>query len=45
VLQLGDRSGAIRFLVGQEDQSPEYMFIMTNAARFAVGMQGIAIVD
>lgn len=35
--------GAIGELVGQENRGLEYMFIMMNAARFAVGQQGIAV--
>ena len=35
--------GAIGTMVGEENQGLKYMFIMMNAARFAVGMQGIAI--
>ena len=42
VLQFGDHGGAIGYLVGEENRGLEYMFIMMNAARFAVGMQGIA---
>ncbi len=45
VLQFGDHGGAAGYLVGQENRGLEYMFIMMNAARFAVGMQGIAIAD
>jgi len=37
--------GALGFLVGQENRGLEYMFIMMNAARYAVGVQGIAISD
>ena len=37
--------GAIGELVGEENRGLEYMFVMMNAARFAVGMQGIAIAD
>jgi hypothetical protein len=37
--------GAVGFLVGQENRGLEYMFIMMNAARYAVGVQGIAISD
>ena len=33
------------YLVGQENRGLEYMFIMMNAARFAVGQQGIAIAE
>ncbi len=43
VLQYGDHGGATGFLVGQENRGLEYMFIMMNAARYAVGVQGIAI--
>jgi butyryl-CoA dehydrogenase len=35
--------GAIGHLIGQENRGLEYMFIMMNAARFQVGMQGIAV--
>jgi alkylation response protein AidB-like acyl-CoA dehydrogenase len=55
VLQYGDGlagsvadragAGAVGFLVGQENRGLEYMFIMMNAARYAVGVQGIAISD
>ena len=45
VLQFGDHGGAVGYLIGEENRGLEYMFIMMNAARFAVGMQGIAIAD
>ena len=45
VLQFGDHGGAVGYLVGQENRGLEYMFIMMNAARFGVGMQGIAVAD
>ena len=45
VLQYGDHGGAVGYLVGQENRGLEYMFIMMNAARFAVGVQGIAIAE
>ncbi|CAM5344338.1 acyl-CoA dehydrogenase [Eoetvoesiella caeni] len=35
--------GAVGYLVGEETHGLEYMFIMMNAARFAVGLQGIAV--
>ncbi|MCU0769455.1 MAG: acyl-CoA dehydrogenase, partial [Burkholderiaceae bacterium] len=37
--------GAIGTLVGEENRGLEYMFVMMNAARFQVGMQGIAVCD
>ena len=43
VLQYGDSGGAVGALVGQENRGLEYMFIMMNAARYAVGVQGIAV--
>ena len=43
VLQFGDHGGAIGELVGEPNRGLEYMFVMMNAARFAVGMQGIAV--
>ncbi len=45
VLQYGDHGGAVGYLVGQENRGLEYMFIMMNAARYAVGVQGIAIAE
>ncbi|MES2257325.1 MAG: acyl-CoA dehydrogenase [Pseudomonadota bacterium] len=43
VLQFGDNGGAIGTLVGEENRGLEYMFIMMNAARFGVGMQGVGL--
>ena len=55
VLQYGDGTatpdggsivpGAVGYIVGQENRGLEYMFIMMNAARYAVGVQGIAIAE
>ena len=45
VLQFGDKGGAVGQLIGQENRGLEYMFIMMNAARYAVGLQGIAIAE
>ncbi|RZJ07805.1 MAG: acyl-CoA dehydrogenase [Rubrivivax sp.] len=45
VLQFGDHGGAVGELIGQENRGLEYMFIMMNAARYGVGLQGIAIAD
>ncbi|MEO6958542.1 MAG: acyl-CoA dehydrogenase family protein, partial [Burkholderiaceae bacterium] len=38
-------AGAIGHLVGEENRGLEYMFIMMNAARYAVGVQGIALAE
>ena len=45
VLQFGDHGGAVGYLVGQENRGLEYMFIMMNAARYGVGLQGVAIAE
>ena len=43
MLAYGDNGGATGYLVGEPNRGLEYMFIMMNAARFAVGLQGVAI--
>jgi alkylation response protein AidB-like acyl-CoA dehydrogenase len=45
VLQFGDHGGAVGTLIGEENRGLEYMFIMMNAARFGVGVQGIAVAE
>ena len=37
--------GAVAYLVGQENRGLEYMFVMMNAARYGVGIQGIALAE
>ena len=43
VLAFGDRDGAIGYLVGEPNRGLEYMFIMMNAARLSVGLEGYAV--
>lgn len=43
VLAFGDQEGAVGYLVGEANRGLEYMFVMMNAARFAVGLEGVAI--
>ena len=43
VLAYGQNGGAIGELVGEENRGLEYMFIMMNAARFSVGLEGVGI--
>ncbi|MBI4755430.1 MAG: acyl-CoA dehydrogenase [Betaproteobacteria bacterium] len=45
VLAFGDHGGAVGHLVGEENRGLEYMFIMMNAARFAVGLEGVALAE
>ena len=45
-LNYGERTGgAIGYLLGEPNRGLEYMFIMMNAARFAVGVQALGIAD
>src|SRR5215471_17434108 len=44
-LAFGDKGGAIGYLLGEENRGLESMFIMMNEARFAVGMQGVAVAE
>jgi len=43
VLAYGQEGGAIGELVGEENRGLEYMFVMMNAARFAVGLEGVGL--
>jgi len=43
VLAFGDKEGARGWLVGEENRGLEYMFITMNAARYAVGLEGIGL--
>jgi 3-(methylthio)propanoyl-CoA dehydrogenase len=43
VLAYGDNGGAIGELIGEENRGLEYMFIMMNAARYSVGIEGVGI--
>ncbi|BCG04165.1 hypothetical protein PPGU19_087330 (plasmid) [Paraburkholderia sp. PGU19] len=45
VLQYGDNGGATGYLIGEENHGLEYMFQMMNSARFAVGVQGVAVAE
>ncbi len=40
-----DDAGAVAYLIGGENRGLETMFIMMNAARYAVGVQGIAVAE
>jgi alkylation response protein AidB-like acyl-CoA dehydrogenase len=45
VLNYGEKTGAIGYLIGEENTGLASMFIMMNLARFSVGIQGLAISD
>jgi len=43
VLAYGQNGGAVAELVGEENRGLEYMFIMMNAARYSVGLEGVGL--
>ena len=43
VLAYGQNGGALGELVGEENRGLEYMFIMMNAARYSVGIEGVGL--
>ena len=45
VLAFGEKQGAVGYLVGEANRGLEYMFIMMNAARLSVGLEGVAIAE
>ena len=45
VLSYGDNGGAVGYLVGEENRGLEYMFIMMNRARHAVGIESYAVAE
>jgi 3-(methylthio)propanoyl-CoA dehydrogenase len=45
VMAYGQKDGAIGYLVGEANAGLKHMFIMMNAARLAVGLEGYAIAE
>jgi len=45
VMSFGDDGGAVGYLIGEENRGIEYMFMMMNNARLAVGLEGVGIAD
>jgi alkylation response protein AidB-like acyl-CoA dehydrogenase len=43
VLSYGEKSGALGYLVGEENRGLEYMFTMMNHARLGVGVEGVGL--
>jgi 3-(methylthio)propanoyl-CoA dehydrogenase len=43
VLAFGQNGGALGELIGEQNRGLEYMFIMMNAARYSVGIEGVGI--
>ncbi len=42
---LGDKDGAVGFLIGEENAGMACMFTMMNRARLAVGLQGVGLAE
>ncbi len=45
VMLYGEKDGAVGYLVGEANRGLEYMFIMMNAARLSVGLEGVAVAE
>jgi alkylation response protein AidB-like acyl-CoA dehydrogenase len=45
VMIYGEKDGAVGYLMGEPNRGLEYMFIMMNAARLSVGLEGVAIAE
>ncbi|MEC5397462.1 acyl-CoA dehydrogenase [Uliginosibacterium sp. H1] len=45
VMAYGDNGGATGYLIGEANRGLEIMFIMMNEARFAVGLEGLALAE
>jgi len=45
VMSYGDKTGAIGYLVGEENKGMQCMFTMMNNARLTVGLQGVSIAE
>jgi acyl-CoA dehydrogenase len=44
-MTMGDKGGAIGYLVGEENRGMQCMFTMMNQARLGVGLEGVGIAD
>src|SRR5262244_4191316 len=44
-MTMGDRGGAIGYLIGEENRGMQCMFTMMNQARLAVGLEGVGVAD
>ncbi len=45
VMSYGDAGGATGYVVGEPNRGIEYMFVMMNAARLGVGLEGVSIAE
>jgi alkylation response protein AidB-like acyl-CoA dehydrogenase len=45
MLAFGEERGAVGYLIGTANRGLEYMFVMMNAARLSVGIEGYAVAE
>jgi len=45
VMMYGEDGGAVGYVVGEPNRGLEYMFVMMNAARLGVGLEGVSIAE
>jgi acyl-CoA dehydrogenase len=45
MMKFGEQGGAVGYLVGEENRGLANMFVMMNAARLAVGAQGVGVAE
>ncbi|HEX4333120.1 MAG TPA: acyl-CoA dehydrogenase [Usitatibacter sp.] len=45
VMAYGEKDGAVGYIVGEPHHGLGYMFIMMNAARLSVGLEGVAVAE
>jgi acyl-CoA dehydrogenase len=45
VMAYGQKDGAVGYLVGEANRGLEYMFVMMNAARLSVGLEGYSVAE
>ena len=45
VMAYGQKEGAVGYLIGEANRGLEYMFVMMNAARLSVGLEGYAVAE
>jgi alkylation response protein AidB-like acyl-CoA dehydrogenase len=45
VMKFGEKGGATGYLIGQENRGLATMFVMMNAARLGVGLQGVGVAE
>ena len=45
VLNYGDSGGAVGWMIGEPHRGLQYMFVMMNQARLAVGVQGVGLAE